>query len=80
MIIRPEWGTRNVNQYFYESEARRITTHNEVFGDVELTAAEIGTFVWLTGWEDSMAANLPSAIRKVTAAETKRLMQPHHRL
>ena len=24
MIIQPEWGTRNVNKYFYESEARRI--------------------------------------------------------
>ncbi len=24
MIIQPDWGTRNVNKYFYESEARRI--------------------------------------------------------
>ena len=24
MIRQPEWGTRNVNKYFYESEARRI--------------------------------------------------------
>ena len=24
MIIQPEWGTQNVNKYFYESEARRI--------------------------------------------------------
>ena len=37
MIIQPEWGTRNVNKYFYESEARRIAALNETFGDVELT-------------------------------------------
>ena len=67
MIIRPEWGTRNVNQYFYESEARRITTHNEVFGDVKLTAAEMRTFVWLAGWEESTVANLLWSIRKVFA-------------
>ena len=24
MIIQPEWGTRNVNKYFYETEAQRI--------------------------------------------------------
>lgn len=28
MIIQPEWGTRNVNKYFYESEARRIAALN----------------------------------------------------
>ena len=36
MIIQPEWGTRNVNKYFYENEARRIAAFNEIFGDVEL--------------------------------------------
>ena len=46
MIIQPEWGTRNVNKYFYESEARRIAALNEIFGDVELTAAEMRTLVW----------------------------------
>ena len=53
MIIQPEWGTRNVNKYFYESEARRIAALNEIFGDVELlTAAEMRTLVWLAGWEE----------------------------
>ena len=28
-----------MNKYFYESEARRIAALNEIFGDVELTAA-----------------------------------------
>ena len=52
MIQQPEWGTRNVNKYFYESEARRIAALNEIFGDIELTAAEMRTLVWLCGWEE----------------------------
>lgn len=40
MIIQPEWGTRNVNNFFYESEAWRIAALNEIFGEMELTAAE----------------------------------------
>ena len=38
-IIQPEWGTRNVNN-FYESEAWRIAALNETFEEMELTAAE----------------------------------------
>ena len=77
MIIQPEWGTRNVNEYFYKSEARRIATLNEVFGDVELTAAEIRTLVWLAGCEECTVVNLLSAVRKAMAAEVKRLEQQH---
>ena len=40
MIKQPEWGTRNVNKYFYESEARRIADLNEIFREVGLTAEE----------------------------------------
>ena len=69
MIIQPEWGTRNVNKYFYESEARRIAALNEIFGDVELTAAEMRTLVWLAGWEESTVGNVLSAIRKAMAAD-----------
>lgn len=54
MIIQPEWGTRNVNKYFYENEARRIAAFNEIFGDVELTAAEMRTLVWLAVWVGGM--------------------------
>ncbi len=72
MIIQPKWGTRNVNEYFYESEARRISAHNEIFGDVELTAAEMRTLVWLAGWEECTVKNLLSAIRKAMAVEAKR--------
>ena len=77
MIIQPEWGTRNVNRCFYESEARKIAALNEIFREVELTVAEMRTLVWLAGWEESTVANVLSAIRKVTAEETKRLEQPH---
>lgn len=52
MIRQPEWGTRNVNKYFYESEARRIAALNEIFEDIELTEAEMRTLVWLCGWEE----------------------------
>ena len=57
MIIQPEWGTRNVNKYLYESEARRIAALNEIFGDVELTVAEMRTLVWLAGWEECTVEN-----------------------
>lgn len=76
MIIQPEWGTRNVNKYFYENEARRIAAFNEIFGDVELTVAEMRTLVWLCGWEECTVENLLSAIRKAMAAEAKRREQP----
>ena len=65
MIIQPEWGTRNVNEYFYESEARRIAMLNEIFGAVELTKAEMQTLIWLAGWEECTVKNVVSAIRKV---------------
>lgn len=77
MIIQPEWRTRKVNRCFYESEARKIAALNEIFGEVELTAAEIRTLVGLAEWEESTVANLLAAIRKVTATQAKRLEQPH---
>ena len=73
MIVQPEWGTRNVNKYFYESEARRITDLNEIFGEVELTADEERTLIWLAGWDEYTIENVLSAIRKAIGAEAKRL-------
>lgn len=49
MIKQPEWGTRNVNKYFYESEAQRIADLNEIFGEVGLTSDEERTLIWLAG-------------------------------
>ena len=71
MIIQPEWGTRNVNNIL-RNEARRIAAFNEIFGDVELTAAEMRTLVWLCGWEECTVENVLSAIRKAMATEAKR--------
>lgn len=77
MIIQPEWGTRNVNKYFYEGEARRIAALNEIFGDVELTAEEMRTLIWLAGWEESTVEHVVSAIRKVMMAKASREEKPN---
>lgn len=73
MIIQPEWGTRNVNKYFYESEARRVADLSEIFGEVELTVDEERILIWLAGWDEYTIENVLSAIRKAMAAEAKRL-------
>ena len=65
-----------MNKYFYESEVRRIAALNEIFGDVELTAAEMRTLVWLAGWEECTVENVLLAIRKAMAVEAKRQEQP----
>ena len=72
MIIQPDRESRNVNELFYEYEARRIAELNEIFGEVELTAAERRMLVWLAGWEESTVVNVISAVRKAMAAEAKR--------
>lgn len=73
MIKQPEWGTRNVNKYFYESETRRIIELNEIFREVGLTADEERILIWLAGWDEYTIENVLSAIRKAMAAEVKRL-------
>ena len=64
-----------MNKYFYESEARRIAELNEIFGDIELTEAEMWTLIWLAGWDEYTIENVLSAIRKAMA-EAKRREQP----
>lgn len=76
MIIQPDRESRNVNGIFYEYEARRIAELNEIFGNVELTAAEKRTLIWLAGWEESTVANVISAVRKAMEAEAKRRELP----
>lgn len=73
MIIQPDGESRNVNEIFYDNEARRIAELNEIFGEVELTAAERRTLV---GWEESTVVNVISAVRKAMAAEAKRRRLP----
>lgn len=67
MIKQPEWGTRNVNKYFYESEAQRIADLNEIFGEVGLTSDEERTLIWLAGGDEYTIENVLSAIRKAIA-------------
>ena len=76
MIIQPDRESRNVNEIFYEYEACMIAELNEIFGDVELTAAEKRTLIWLAGWEESTVANVISAVRKAMEAEAKRRELP----
>ena len=65
-----------MNKYFYESEARRIAELNEIFGDIELTEAEMWTLIWLAGWDEYTIENVLSAIRKAIAAEVKAATAP----
>ena len=63
-----------MNKYFYESETRRIAALNEIFGEVELTAAEMRTLVWLAGWDEYTIENVLSAIRKALGRAQRQLL------
>ena len=82
MIQQPEWGTQNVNRYFYESETRRIAALNEIFGDVELTAEEMQTMVWLAGWDDSTRQLLMdgTAVKSAFALLSAKVTKPMRRI
>lgn len=64
MIKQPAHGSRNVNDYFYESERKRIAKMNKVIGNIELTKGEERTFIWLAGWEESTIDHILSVIEK----------------
>lgn len=64
MIKQPVYGSRNVNEYFYESERKRITKTNQILRDIELTKGEEQTLIWLAGWEESTVDHLLSIIEK----------------
>ena len=64
MIKQPAYGSRNVNDYFYESERRQIAKMNKVIGIIELTKGEEQTFIWLAGWEESTVGHILSVIEK----------------
>ena len=49
---------------------------NEVFGNVELSEAEMQTLIWLAGWAENTVENVVSAIRKVMTADAKRRELP----
>ena len=64
MIKQPAYGSRNVNDYFYKSEGKRIDKMNKAIGDIELTKGEEQTFIWLAGWEESTVDHILSVIEK----------------
>jgi len=66
MIKQPEYGSRNVNDFFYEAEGRMIRKMNRFLEGVELTKAEEQTLIWLAGWDENTVDNLLSVIEKVT--------------
>ena len=79
MIRQPEWGTRNVNKYFYESEARRIAELNEIFGDIELTEAEMRMLIWLAGWDEYTIENVLSrSEERRVGKECRSRWSPYH--
>ena len=71
MLKQPERNGRDVNDFFYEAEGRRIQKMNEVLADVELTKAEERTLLWLAGWEESTVDNLLSVIEKTAQVRAK---------
>lgn len=71
MLKQPERNSRDVNDFFYEAEGRRIQKMNEVLAGVELTKAEERTLLWLAGWEESTVDNLLSIIEKTARVRAK---------
>lgn len=71
MIKQPNFESRNVNRYFYKSEAKWIAEINELVGDIELTKAEEIVLIWIAGWDDSTIRNILSVMKKLKVAENK---------
>ena len=71
MIKQPDFESRNVNQYFYENEAKWIAEINELVGDIELTKAEEIVMIWLAGWDDNTIRDILSVMKKLKTAENK---------
>ena len=76
MIVQPGRKSRNETELFYENETRRIAMLNEIFGNVELSEAEMQTLIWLAGWAENTVENVVSAIRKAMTADAKRRELP----
>lgn len=74
MIKQPECGSRNVNDIYYDFEARMIEKMNAVLGDVKLTKAEERTLIWLAGWEESTIDHLVSVMEKVARKRAEDLV------
>lgn len=77
MIKQLEFGSRNVDNLFYESKLEQIDLFNEILENVQLSREEERTLIWLASWEESTVKNVVSILYKVkkAAAATKRLEQ-----
>lgn len=77
MIKQLEFGSRNVDNLFYESKLEQIDLFNEILKNVQLSREEERTLIWLASWEESTVKNVVSILHKVKKAEaaTKRLEQ-----
>lgn len=77
MIKQLEFGSRNVDNLFYESKLEQIDLCNEILENVQLSREEERTLIWLASWEESTVKNVVSILHKVKKAEaaTKRLEQ-----
>lgn len=77
MIKQLEFGSRNVDNLFYESKLEQIDLFNEILENVQLSREEERTLIWLASWEESTVKNVVSILHKVKKAEaaTKRLEQ-----
>ena len=75
-IVQPDRKNRSEIELFYENEVRRIAMLNEIFGEVELSEAEMRTLIWLAGWTENTVENVVSAIRKEVTADVKRQELP----
>ena len=70
MIKKPEKGTRDVTDLFYEAERKRIEMlNNAFFHDVDLTEEENRVLIWLCGWDNCTINVLVKAFKKVRGVE-----------
>ncbi len=63
-MLKQPTQKRNINQAALMAEKRNIDLLNEALGDIELTAVEEHSLIWLSGWEASTVKHIISAFRK----------------
>ena len=64
MIKYPGQAGRIITPGALEQERRNIDLLNEALGDIELTAREESSLVWLAMWEQSTVKDIITAFKK----------------
>lgn len=67
MVIKQPTEKRNLHPMAIAAEGKNIDILNEALGDIELTAWEQDSLVWLCGWETSTLKHIISAFEKAGA-------------